>query len=98
MEEILGLDFGVQIVGPFTEHKVVVGGREVPYLTAFERDGGEIELTFDHRLQITVPAAQFQDVAHFVASVIQQCFHPDLGRRFPVMQEVWLAAGGVDAG
>jgi hypothetical protein len=82
---------GVRLIGPFTDHRVIVGDRQVPFLTAHEVDGGRVNLIFDNRLAVLLPAAEFESVTTFVSMVIEQCFDPTLGKRFPIVHEITSA-------
>jgi hypothetical protein len=56
--------------GPFQHHDVVVGGRQVPFLRATPLDGGQIHLTLDRRLGLTLNAEEAERVVPFLADAI----------------------------
>lgn len=57
------------MIGPFTEHRVVVEGRLIPHLTAF-KDGMGINLVIDHRLSIAVPEDRAYDICWLLANAM----------------------------
>lgn len=59
-----------EIVGPFETHRVIVGGRRVPYLEAYPVNGGKISLVLDGRLGMDVPVADAETVIPFIAHCI----------------------------
>jgi hypothetical protein len=61
---------GVELVGPFTERRLIVDGWQVPFLDVTEVDGGRVHFTLDKRLGFDVGAADFEQVAHLVANCI----------------------------
>lgn len=57
-----------EIVGPFSEYRLVVDGYSVPFVEAREDDGGTVTFIMDNRLAWTVPAAAFAATAHLIAT------------------------------
>lgn len=57
------------LVGPFSEYRVVVEGRQIPMLTGFH-EGDKTFLVLDHRLSIGVPKELASQVAWFAASCL----------------------------
>lgn len=57
------------MIGPFTEHRVVIEGRLIPHLTA-SREGDNIFLVIDHRLGITVPGDRAYDICWLLANAM----------------------------
>lgn len=67
---------------------VVVDGRRVPMLEAFERDGGRVDLVFDRRLMLELDAANYEAVVGFVADVMENVMNPACGRTFNRLVEI----------
>jgi len=61
---------GYEIVGPFESHRVIVGGRRVPFLEAHPVNGGKIGLILDGRFALDVPVADADRVIPFIADCI----------------------------
>jgi hypothetical protein len=59
-----------EIVGPFETHRVIVGGRRVPFLQAHPMNGGRISLILDNRLGVDVSVADAETVIPFIADCI----------------------------
>jgi hypothetical protein len=59
-----------QIVGPFQSHRVIVAGREVPFLKAHPANGGIINLILDDRYALGVAVADADRVIPFIADCI----------------------------
>lgn len=57
------------MIGPFTEHCVVIEGRLIPNLTAYH-EGENTVLVVDRRFSITVPKDRAYDVAWLVANAM----------------------------
>ena len=57
-----------EIVGPFSEYRLIVDGYSVPFVEAHEDDGDTVTFIMDGRLAWTIPAGAFEDVAHLVAT------------------------------
>lgn len=57
-----------EIIGPFSEYRLVVDGYNVPFVEAHEDDGGTVTFIMDGRLAWTIPAGAFEDVAHLIAT------------------------------
>lgn len=74
----------VEYVGPFEHYDVVVNGREVPYLRATPLDGGEVHLTLDRRLGLTLSLSEAERFVPFLADALAIAHgytcHPDPGR------------------
>jgi hypothetical protein len=60
----------VEFIGPFEEHRVVVDGWQVPFLTATPFKGGMVALTLDHRFDLDVSVADAERIVPWVADVI----------------------------
>ena len=60
----------VEFVGPFEYHAVCVNGWRVPYLTATPVNGGQIDLTLDHRYALVLSVAEAEHVVPFIANAI----------------------------
>lgn len=61
---------GVELVGPFERHELVVDGWSVPLIEAHELDGGQVSFIVDHRFGFLVSAGDFEQVAHLLANAI----------------------------
>lgn len=59
----------VSYVGPFQETRVVVNGRQVPFLTASHM-GPSVSLTLDHRFGLDLPVELAENVTAFIANCI----------------------------
>jgi hypothetical protein len=74
-------DERVDLVGPFERHEVVVGGRIVPFLHATPVDGGNVDLTLDHRFGLTLSVEEVERfvpfLAHSIAVALGYACHPD---------------------
>jgi hypothetical protein len=62
--------FPVSFPGPFHHHDVVVSGHQVPFLRATPLDGGQVHLTLDRRLGLTLSADEAERVIPFLADAI----------------------------
>ncbi|HEX8082420.1 MAG TPA: hypothetical protein VF557_19590 [Jatrophihabitans sp.] len=61
---------GVEIIGPFKSHAVVVNGYRVPYLDACPTEGGKVLLTLDNRYMIEVPVSDLDWLVQFIANCL----------------------------
>lgn len=61
---------GVEFVGPFEHHDVVVNGWRVPYLEATPMIGGQVTLSLDHRYALDLSLADAERVVPFLAHCI----------------------------
>lgn len=69
--------------------EVILRGRQVPFLEVFpDPDSERVMLVFDHRLGLHLDASNYERITAFVADVMEQCFHPDLGRTFNTVQRI----------
>ena len=59
-----------EIIGPFDAYRVVVGGRQVPYLNAHPANGGIVHLTLDNRFGLDIAVADAEAVIPFIADCI----------------------------
>jgi hypothetical protein len=59
-----------EIIGPFESHRVIVGGRRVPFLGAYPVNGGRISLVLDNRLGMEVSVADAETIIPFIADCI----------------------------
>lgn len=79
--------FRVSYIGPFSHHDVVVDGRQVPFLRATPLEGGEVHLTLDRRMGVTLSAEEAERLVPFLADVIAVASgytsHPNAGRDGP---------------
>lgn len=92
-----------EIIGPFESHRVIVGGRRVPFLEAHPLNGGMIRLILDHRLGLDVSVANAETVIPFIADCIAVAMgyacHPSASEEpqrstpFRISQAVDLAYG-----
>lgn len=64
----------IDIVGPFSDQRLVIDGWSVPLVSAVELDGGNFNLILDDRLGIQLDIQNFEKVSRFVADVIGTCF------------------------
>lgn len=69
------VDFPVQkppefVVGPFTESRVVIEGRNIPYLTAKKVGEDRVELIVDRRWSATFATADAYQVAWLMANAM----------------------------
>lgn len=87
-----------EIIGPFDTYRVVVGGRQVPYLDATPMNGGIISLTLDNRFSLDVPVADAGHVIPFIADCIAVAMgytcHPSTGEE-PVRSTPFQPQHGV---
>ncbi len=60
----------VNFVGPFESWRVVVNGRQVPFLSADVHNGGKVELTLDDRIALTLDVVTAEEVVPFIADAI----------------------------
>lgn len=67
---------------------VLVDGRRVPMLEAFEQDGGKVLIVFDRRLALELDAGNYEAVIAFVADVMENVMNPACGRTFNRMVEI----------
>jgi hypothetical protein len=70
MSEMEGWEGRYQLVGPFQTWRVVVDGREVPYLTATPANRGRVQLSLDERYAIELDLATAESVVPFLADAI----------------------------
>ena len=94
---------GYEIVGPFESHRVIVGGRRVPFLKAHPMNGGKICLVLDNRLGMDVSVTDAETVIPFIADCIAVAMgyacHPSAGEEpqrstpFRISRSVDLAYG-----
>lgn len=74
----------MEILGPIRSHRVIVGGRQVPFLGAEPANGGRIYLTLDDRYGLDVSVADADRVIEFIADCIAVALgyscHPRDGR------------------
>ena len=61
---------GLEFVGPFEHHDVVVNGWRVPYLEATPLNGGVVRLCLDGRFGLDLSVADAEHVVPFVADCI----------------------------
>jgi hypothetical protein len=83
----------VELVGPFSERRLVIDGWDVPFLEAVEMDGGKFNFTLDHRLGLEVDAEHFESVARFLADAIAVALglpsHPRGEKDLDELQAMW---------
>jgi hypothetical protein len=60
----------VDFIGPFESRRVVVNGHQVPLLSAGINNGGNVELTLDDRIALTLDVAVAEEVIPFLADAI----------------------------
>lgn len=79
---------GVEFVGPFERHEVVVNGWQVPLLQARMEPGGRIVLLLDNRIALDLTVEESERVLPFLADAIAvaQGFtcHPREGQSEPL--------------
>ena len=72
---------GLNFVGPFEHHDVVLNGRRVPYLSATPLNGGRIYLSLDERFAVEISLQEADYVVPFIAHCIAVASgytgHPD---------------------
>jgi len=80
----------VNYVGPFEHHDVIVSGRAVPFLRATPLDGGQIDLTLDRRLGLTLTVAEAERFIPFLADAMAVAMgytaHPDAEGDGPIVR------------
>jgi len=59
-----------EIVGPFSVHRVIVDGREVPFLDAMPANGGIIHLLLDQRYGLDITVADAETFIPWIADAI----------------------------
>lgn len=59
-----------EIIGPFESHRVVVGGRQVPFLQARPVNGGKIYLSLDDRYGLEISVADADRFIPWIADAI----------------------------
>lgn len=67
---------------------VIVDGKRVPMLEAWPEDGGKLLLVFDRRIALSLTAANYEHVTHFVAVVMENVMNPVCGRTFNRIVEI----------
>jgi len=86
-DDLPSLDSRLSFVGPFQHHDVVLDGRQVPFLRATPLDGGQVHLTLDRRLGLTLSTEEAERVVPFLADAIAvglgYTSHPDAERDGP---------------
>jgi hypothetical protein len=89
-EQFAGEPFRVTFPGPFTHHKVVVDGWEVPLVEAQLQGEDRIALVLDRRFAVDLSVAEAERVVPFVAHAIAVALgfsaHPRPGTEPPVDQ------------
>jgi hypothetical protein len=60
----------VEILGPVTSHRVIVSGRQVPFLDAAPANGGKIHLSLDDRYGLDLAVADADRIIEFIADCI----------------------------
>ena len=79
--------FKISYPGPFQHHDVVLHGHQVPFLRAAPLENGEIHLTLDRRLGLTLSSEEAERIVPFLADAIAVASgytaHPDAGRDDP---------------
>ncbi|MEA2493392.1 MAG: hypothetical protein QOJ29_1303 [Thermoleophilaceae bacterium] len=87
VDPLEGFDSRVSYVGPFQHHDVIVDGRAVPFLRATPLDGGQVHLTLDRRLGVTLSTDEAERVVPFLADTIAVALgytaHPEAERDGP---------------
>lgn len=72
---------GVEYVGPFQHHDLVVDGRKVPFITVVPVDGGKVDIGLDRRIGIELTVAEAERflpfLAHAIAIASGYTSHPD---------------------
>jgi hypothetical protein len=59
-----------EIVGPFQSYRLLVDGRDVPFLKAFPEKGGVVHLLLDERYGLDVPVADADAFIPWIADAI----------------------------
>ena len=59
-----------ELVGPFDTHRVLVGGRRVPFLEAIPANGGIVHMLLDRRYGLDISVADAGRVIPFIADCI----------------------------
>ena len=89
----------MEILGPFTSHRVIVDGRQVPFLQAESANGGKIYLTLDDRYGLDVAVADADRVIEFIADCIAVALgytcHPREGMEVPLASNPFRRLHGV---
>jgi hypothetical protein len=60
----------VEYIGPFESWRVVVDGRQVPFLAAHPLDGGRVDPTLDDRFGLILDVATAERVLPFLVNAI----------------------------
>lgn len=60
----------MEILGPITSHRVIVGGRQVPFLNAAPVNGGKVYLSLDDRYGLDLAVADADRVIEFIADCV----------------------------
>lgn len=58
---------GLEFVGPFEHHDVVLNGRRVPYLSATPLAGGRVYLSLDNRFALELSLKEAEYIVPFIA-------------------------------
>lgn len=98
-----------QIVGPFQSHRVIVDGRQVPFLEAAPVNGGKISLLLDQRYSVDISVADADALIPWIADAIAIAMgytcHPRPGKEpvraspFPASHAIdWAEAGPAGSG
>jgi hypothetical protein len=61
---------GLEFVGPFESHDVVLNGRAVPYLSATPLAGGRVYLSLDRRFALELSLQEADHLVPFIAHCI----------------------------
>jgi hypothetical protein len=61
---------GLELVGPFERHEVVVNGWQVPLLQARPEPGGRIVVTLDNRIALDLTVDESERFLPFLADAI----------------------------
>lgn len=70
LESALVAASGLEYVGPFEHHDVVLNGRQVPYLAATPLPAGRVYLSLDRRFAIELTLQDAEYIVPFIAHCI----------------------------
>lgn len=97
---LFGKASGLEFVGPFEQHRVILHDHEVPFLSAYPR-AGQVYLGLDARFGIDLTMAEAERFVPFLADAIAvalgytchpcpEC--PEPGKRLPFPRTVGLGS------
>jgi hypothetical protein len=88
---------GLEFVGPFESHDVVLNGRQVPFLSATPIQGGRVLLHLDRRFMLDLSLQEAEHlmpfIAHCIAVGMGYVGFPDADADGPVAAQIMPRVG-----